>query len=135
MNSDKQNIRRSIVFGLGLSGMLGATNSFAQDAFPNKTIRVVVPFPAGANVDVVARIFTDKLSKEINQAVVVENKHKQHFGAFVVFHVVDNLHRPRILSLNEQRDCPRKSDRPLRTLRRFQQHRLQYTIPDVPFST
>jgi hypothetical protein len=74
MNSDKQNIRRSIVFGLGLSGMLGATNAFAQDAFPNKTIRVVVPFPAGSNPDVVARIFTDKLSKEINQPVVVESR-------------------------------------------------------------
>ena len=44
MNSDTQKTRRSIVFGLGLSGMLGATPSFAQDAFPNKTIRVVVPF-------------------------------------------------------------------------------------------
>lgn len=74
MNSDKQNIRRSIVFGLGLSGILEATNSFAQDAFPNKTIRVVVPFPAGSNPDVVARIFTDKLSKEINQPVVVESR-------------------------------------------------------------
>jgi len=74
MNSDNQKIRRSIVFGMGLSSMLSATKSFAQDAFPNKTIRVVVPFPPGANVDVVARIFTDKLSKEINQTVVVENK-------------------------------------------------------------
>lgn len=74
MKTDNQKIRRSIVFGLGLSGMLGTNNSFGQDAFPNKAIRVVVPFPAGANVDVVARIFTDKLSKEINQSVVVENK-------------------------------------------------------------
>lgn len=74
MNSENQKIRRSIVFGLGATSVLGASNVLAQDAYPNKAIRVVVPFPPGANVDVVARIFTDKLSKELNQSVVVENR-------------------------------------------------------------
>lgn len=64
--------RRSFV--MGMSAALGAPLAFASDPYPTKPIRVVVPFPPGANVDVVARIFTDKLSKEIGQPVIVENR-------------------------------------------------------------
>ncbi len=64
--------RRSFV--VGMSAALGAPLAFASDPYPTKPIRVVVPFPPGANVDVVARIFTDRLSKEIGQPVIVENR-------------------------------------------------------------
>jgi tripartite-type tricarboxylate transporter receptor subunit TctC len=46
----------------------------AQDAFPNRLIRIVVPFPAGGIVDVVARIVGQKLSEKYGQPVIVENK-------------------------------------------------------------
>lgn len=48
--------------------------SQAQDAFPNRPIRIVVPFPAGGVVDVVARIVGQKLSDKYGQPVIVENK-------------------------------------------------------------
>ena len=42
--------------------------------YPNRTITVVVPFAAGGAVDVMARLFAAKISENIGQAVVVENR-------------------------------------------------------------
>lgn len=46
----------------------------AQEAFPNRLVRVVVPFPAGGIVDVVARIIGQRLSEKYGQPVIVDNK-------------------------------------------------------------
>ena len=46
----------------------------AQAAYPNKPIRIIVPFPAGTSPDAIARLWSEKLAKSIGQAVIVENK-------------------------------------------------------------
>ncbi len=46
----------------------------AQSGFPNKVVKVIVPFPAGGSADVLARIVGDKLSTKWGQPVVVENR-------------------------------------------------------------
>lgn len=46
----------------------------AQDAYPSKSIRVVVPFPAGGATDILTRGITEKLAMRLNQPVIVENK-------------------------------------------------------------
>ncbi|MSP96413.1 MAG: tripartite tricarboxylate transporter substrate binding protein [Betaproteobacteria bacterium] len=46
----------------------------AQAGFPNKVVKVIVPFPAGGSADVLARIVGDKLSTRWGQPVVVENR-------------------------------------------------------------
>src|ERR1700730_16731140 len=46
----------------------------AQTDFPNRRIHMVVPYPAGGIVDIVARIVTDKLSEIWRQPIVVEAK-------------------------------------------------------------
>ena len=46
----------------------------AQAAFPNRTVKLINPFPAGSPVDVVARLLAQKLSEGWGQSVVVENK-------------------------------------------------------------
>ena len=45
----------------------------AQD-YPHQTVKIVVPFVAGGGVDVVARIIAPKLSEELGQSVIVENR-------------------------------------------------------------
>ena len=52
---------------------LFAVSASAQD-FPNKTIRIVVGFPAGGPSDVPARIIAEKLRVALGQPVIVENK-------------------------------------------------------------
>ena len=42
--------------------------------FPDKTIRLIVPFPAGGGADAVARLVADRLSIRLDQTVLVDNK-------------------------------------------------------------
>jgi tripartite-type tricarboxylate transporter receptor subunit TctC len=54
--------------------MLAAGTAHAQEAFPNKPIRIVIGYAAGGGTDILARIITDKLSRGLGQSVIVENK-------------------------------------------------------------
>ena len=47
--------------------------AFAQD-YPNKPIKIVVPFPAGGSSDATGRLLADKLGQVLKAAVVVDNK-------------------------------------------------------------
>jgi tripartite-type tricarboxylate transporter receptor subunit TctC len=48
--------------------------AFAQGAYPNKPVRIVVPFPAGGTTDIVARATGQKLQEAWNQSVIVDNR-------------------------------------------------------------
>ena len=62
-------IALALVAGLSLSPA-----ALAQQAFPSKPITWVVGFPPGGGADGVARIVTAKLSQNIGQPVVIENR-------------------------------------------------------------
>ena len=51
-----------------------AFNAGAQDGFPSKPIRIVVTFAAGGGPDIAARIIGQKLSTNVGQAVVIDNR-------------------------------------------------------------
>jgi len=46
----------------------------AQTTYPNRPIRMIVPFPAGGTVDFFARVISPKLSEALGQQVVVDNR-------------------------------------------------------------
>ncbi len=48
--------------------------SAALAAYPDKPIRVVVPYPAGGAADTIARVFGERLAAIAGQPVIVENK-------------------------------------------------------------
>jgi tripartite-type tricarboxylate transporter receptor subunit TctC len=48
--------------------------AFAQDDYPNRPVRIIVPFAPGGSTDVVARILADRLGTELKQSFIVENK-------------------------------------------------------------
>ena len=53
---------------------LCATFSVAAQNYPAKTIRLVSPFPPGGSVDVVGRILAAKLTENLGQQVIVDNR-------------------------------------------------------------
>lgn len=55
------------------ASVLAAAAAHAQD-YPNKPLRVIVPYAAGGMTDVVARVIGQKLGERLGQPVVVENK-------------------------------------------------------------
>ncbi len=58
---------------LSLASLLAVPQVFAQ-SYPNRTIKLIAPYPAGGGVDSVARLLGEKLSARLNQAIVVDNK-------------------------------------------------------------
>jgi tripartite-type tricarboxylate transporter receptor subunit TctC len=63
-------------FGIALLSLcvLVPVPAAAQDTWPNRQIRMVVPLPAGASVDVIGRLVAAKLGERLGQTVVIENR-------------------------------------------------------------
>jgi tripartite-type tricarboxylate transporter receptor subunit TctC len=62
----------SRLLGLVVS-LLFAAGASAQ-AFPSKPVRILVPFPAGGTTDIVARLVGQRVSEQVGQPVLVENR-------------------------------------------------------------
>ena len=58
---------------LALLLALACSAAFAQ-GYPNKPVRIIVPFPAGGTTDIVTRIVAQKMTDAWGQAVIVENR-------------------------------------------------------------
>ena len=60
-----------------LAAVLLTNDAAAQDPaanYPNRAIRIVVPFAAGGGIDILARLIGQKMSESLGQPVIVENK-------------------------------------------------------------
>jgi len=66
--------RRALLLGLTALAASWALPAQAQGEWPNRSIRVIVPFSPGGATDTVARIVSQKLGEALKQPVVVENR-------------------------------------------------------------
>jgi tripartite-type tricarboxylate transporter receptor subunit TctC len=70
-------LRRRCVFtllaGLAVAGTLPLPAG-AQEAWPSRPVRIVVPFPPGGSSDAAARLLAPRLAEKLGQQVVVENR-------------------------------------------------------------
>jgi len=64
-------MKRRVLFALSL---LAAAGTALAQGYPNKPIKLQVPFAPGGTTDIIARVIADPLGKILGQAVVVENK-------------------------------------------------------------
>jgi len=63
-----------LIGAIALSVCAFAGNAFAQDTYPSKPIKLIIPLGAGGATDVVFRVVASKLSERLGQPVVVENR-------------------------------------------------------------
>jgi tripartite-type tricarboxylate transporter receptor subunit TctC len=66
--------RRRFATAIAAAALLIPLAAAAQGSYPNKPIRVVVPFSAGSTTDIIARAITDKMAASMGQPVVIDNR-------------------------------------------------------------
>ena len=65
-------ILRVLIFASAIITSLGVAS--AADSYPNRLIRLIVPFPAGGLNDNVARVIQPSLQEELGQTIIIENR-------------------------------------------------------------
>ena len=68
----RRDVTKALV-GASLSGMAPKT-LVAQGSWPNRPLKMIVPFPSGGTADVLARLMAQRLADAIGQPIVVDNK-------------------------------------------------------------
>ena len=67
--------KRTILAALAISAIAAPwTAAFAQSDYPNKPVKIVVPFPAGGTSDIMGRLIAEELGKQLKQPFIVDNK-------------------------------------------------------------
>ena len=74
MHPVKRAIAGTAIFATAMCHQLVDAAPAAAQAFPSKSIRLLVGFPPGGGADSVARIIGDEMSRSLGQPVIVENK-------------------------------------------------------------
>jgi tripartite-type tricarboxylate transporter receptor subunit TctC len=66
--------RRFTGLALALAAVFALPNAGQAQDYPNRTVKIIVPFPAGGTADAMPRIVADYLTRKWGQAVVIENR-------------------------------------------------------------
>jgi len=67
-------LARTLVSLLGTATLFALTNTHAADEFPSKPVRMIIPFGASSGLDPVGRALADRMSAQMGQSVIVENR-------------------------------------------------------------
>jgi tripartite-type tricarboxylate transporter receptor subunit TctC len=66
--------RRDLLITFSAMAALAPDTLFARGSYPDRPIRIVVPFPPGTNSEIAARVVADRLAARFRQPVIVENR-------------------------------------------------------------
>ncbi len=66
--------RRTLLLGAALTPLAAAAPAFGQAGWPDRVLKIVVPFAPGSFTDVSARLLAQELTGQLGQSVIVENR-------------------------------------------------------------
>jgi tripartite-type tricarboxylate transporter receptor subunit TctC len=67
-------VLRLLCLGAASAGIGLAGGALAQDTYPSKPVRFILPFPPGGGTDILGRIISERLAAQLGQPVVIENR-------------------------------------------------------------
>ncbi len=67
-------MRFRVLLGICLALLATMADTASAESWPSKSIRWIVPYPAGGGTDLMARVLAAQLTKSLGQSVIVENK-------------------------------------------------------------
>jgi len=96
-----------------VAAFLAPASGFAQ-SYPNRPVRLVVPFPAGGPADALGRVLADQLNKTWGQPVIIENRGGAggNLGAEVVARATPDGYRLLLNASGNVIDASRYGKRP-----------------------
>lgn len=71
---DSATCSRRVALAAAAAALFAPAAALAQDPWPSKPIKVVVPFPAGTSPDVIARQWAEKMRQLLGQTLVIDNR-------------------------------------------------------------
>src|ERR1041384_7832464 len=75
MQKRRSSSRRTFLTSAAAAGILGILRARADDsAWPDRPVRIIVPYPAGGSTDVLTRILAERLKEMFGQSFVIENR-------------------------------------------------------------
>ena len=85
--------KRRLILQAGVGSLMGMPLPLlAQGAYPNRPIKIIVPFPPGNSIDIMVRLVQGKMASILGQSIIVENIvtaasiHPPLFAARVLLH-------------------------------------------------
>jgi len=67
-------IRRQLLWKLLFVAIITPSLASADNAYPNRAVRLVIPFATGGSNDIVGRFIADQLQKRLGEPFVVDNR-------------------------------------------------------------
>jgi tripartite-type tricarboxylate transporter receptor subunit TctC len=74
MISLRSTLQAGVVIVVAVVTISSSFQAAAQEVYPNRPIRMILPFPAGGALDVLARIVTEKAAGKLGQPIIIDNR-------------------------------------------------------------
>ncbi len=69
-----KNIFTAFLLFTAILSLPAVAQKFGPSDFPSRPIRLIVPGPAGGPTDIMARVYADRISQELGQPIIIDNK-------------------------------------------------------------
>ena len=77
--------RRTLV--LALAACMPLTHALAQNAYPQKPVKLIVPYAPGGSADIAARLVSEEWGKALGQSLVIDHQESHDFKSLILLNI------------------------------------------------